>query len=1206
MKRKRSLYKLLSIMMVVTMMISCLSVTAFAEDSISFPENSVLEMEELNAGDEEIIPENSISETMSDEELGADEGEEIIPDDAVSDYAGDEENLDAEEDFPEDSESEVVSEEEELGDAEYDEEDLEMGDATDQIGEEPEEGEEELGANPSVSLSSSRVDVKKGEKKTVTVSYSGVSGLIYLQYGISTSGVCSARWGSWSGSKIPLTIEGTGRGSTYIYIYLKNYNTGQTLAYNRIAVYTTENNPQLQSSSNNVNVNQGSSTKVTMTASGYSGAYYLQFSQTSDAFSCSWGGWSGSSIPLTITGKNSGGSGYVYVYMKDYYSGSTLASLKIYVAVNPNAKLTLSSSSVTLKVGEKVAIKATYSNYYGYVYMNYGTTNSSAYSASWGNWSGSSIPLNVTGKSAGSGTITVYLRNAYTDAVLASASCRINVVNNAKVTPSTGSVSIKAGASTQVSFTVTGASGEYYLQFGQTNSNAFSCSWGSWSGSTIPLTITGKNAGSGTINVYMKSYPSGNLLASTSVSVTVTSGESAKVTVSPTSLKLTKGNSENVRVGWSGLSVVAYLQFGISNTSVVSCAWGSYLGNAYALSVKGLSKGTATVYVYLKNSATNAVLSYATLSVTVEDSGNDSNVIDNLSYSFKNFGKAADLSLCQYMFGDNSYAKAVYNERVGSGGNCFGMASTSGMMYTTGNGVNVSSFNSSASKIKELQKSNYSSNYRLNVEQFIMGMQMSQCSPYCRWTYSSLNSIVSAVRSGASAKKPVLIGIDGVYNGNYCGHAILGYGVESVDSTTDRILIYDNNYPLEQRYMTMKKNSSGTYTSWSYPLTSDTEWGTGKSGNDISILVEDDYLSLWNKRGSLAGPGYNLLLTNSDDLSIYDVNDKLVATVEDGKITTEQEDIIQVRYREVNLSGSNVDRSFMLLVPVKVYTVINDDEEIETFKAEIVNVDLDAKVHTSGNKVVMCADDDVNLSSILLEDAKGESYEITLSSSRPGELDKITYNGVGEEETVSVMMLDGELETENTDGAEITSGSINGADDKIFSDVPSTYAFAKEIAWASKNKIVSGYADGTFKPQGQCKRKQIVAFLWRLSGTPAPKSLEARFKDVSTKTDFYKAIYWASENKIVLGYGNGKFGPDDTCTRGQVVAFLWRLAGRPAPKTQTSKFTDVKQDNSFYKAILWASENGIVKGYDDKTFKPDNTCTRGQIVAFIYRYSSMK
>ena len=175
-----------------------------------------------------------------------------------------------------------------------------------------------------------------------------------------------------------------------------------------------------------------------------------------------------------------------------------------------------------------------------------------------------------------------------------------------------------------------------------------------------------------------------------------------------------------------------------------------------------------------------------------------------------------------------------------------------------------------------------------------------------------------------------------------------------------------------------------------------------------------------------------------------------------------------------------------------------------------------------------------------------------------------------------------------------------------FKDVPQSYAFYNEIEWASANKIVSGYDDGTFKPQGECKRKQVVAFLWRLKNTPAPASLAARFKDVNTKTNFYKAIYWASENNIVLGFGDGTFRPDDTCTRGQVVAFLWRLAGRPAPRTSAGKFSDVTSTNSFYKAILWASENGIVKGYSDGTFKPDNTCTRGQIVTFIYRYVNLK
>ena len=175
-----------------------------------------------------------------------------------------------------------------------------------------------------------------------------------------------------------------------------------------------------------------------------------------------------------------------------------------------------------------------------------------------------------------------------------------------------------------------------------------------------------------------------------------------------------------------------------------------------------------------------------------------------------------------------------------------------------------------------------------------------------------------------------------------------------------------------------------------------------------------------------------------------------------------------------------------------------------------------------------------------------------------------------------------------------------------FNDVPYTHDFYHQIKWALEQGIVNGYADGTFKPQGVCKRKQEVAFLWRLQNTPDPISTDSLFKDVNPKTEFFPGICWAEENNIVLGFGDGSFRPDAACTRGQAVALLWRLAGRPTAEKKDCNFTDVKKDDSFYRAILWAEEKRIAQGYSDGTFRPDRNCTRGQMVAFIYRYAKMQ
>jgi len=153
--------------------------------------------------------------------------------------------------------------------------------------------------------------------------------------------------------------------------------------------------------------------------------------------------------------------------------------------------------------------------------------------------------------------------------------------------------------------------------------------------------------------------------------------------------------------------------------------------------------------------------------------------------------------------------------------------------------------------------------------------------------------------------------------------------------------------------------------------------------------------------------------------------------------------------------------------------------------------------------------------------------------------------------------------------------------------------------------IVKGYDKQTkFKPANNCTRAQMVTFIWRLMGEPAPKGKTCKFTDVKKTDYFYKACIWGNENHIVEGYKNGTFGPQITCARKHAVTFLWRLAGSPKPASSKNKFSDVKKSDYFYKATIWASEKKILAGYSDGTFRPDGECLRRQMVTFLYKYEA--
>ena len=176
-----------------------------------------------------------------------------------------------------------------------------------------------------------------------------------------------------------------------------------------------------------------------------------------------------------------------------------------------------------------------------------------------------------------------------------------------------------------------------------------------------------------------------------------------------------------------------------------------------------------------------------------------------------------------------------------------------------------------------------------------------------------------------------------------------------------------------------------------------------------------------------------------------------------------------------------------------------------------------------------------------------------------------------------------------------------------FTDVPPTHNYQKAVYWASDEGIAAGYTGarlGLFGINDDITRGQVVMFLWRAKGKPEPKKNTQTFKDVPTTHNFYKAIQWAAEEGITGGYTGkraGYFGPNDNCTRGQIATFLWRYAGKPAPKKNTQTFSDVPTKHNFYKAIQWASEQGITAGYSDGSFGINKTCTRGHCVTFTYR-----
>ena len=170
-----------------------------------------------------------------------------------------------------------------------------------------------------------------------------------------------------------------------------------------------------------------------------------------------------------------------------------------------------------------------------------------------------------------------------------------------------------------------------------------------------------------------------------------------------------------------------------------------------------------------------------------------------------------------------------------------------------------------------------------------------------------------------------------------------------------------------------------------------------------------------------------------------------------------------------------------------------------------------------------------------------------------------------------------------------------------FCDVDSNEFYYDAMLWAVQKSVTNGTSQVEFSPADFCTRAQTVTFLWRANGRIAATNPSNPFVDVASGKYYYDPVRWAVEKKVTSGTDNTHFSPDSPCTRAQVVTFLWRSAGSPAPKSSKNPFVDLKQDSFYYKAVLWAVEKGITNGTSKTRFSPENICTRGQVVTFLYR-----
>ena len=232
--------------------------------------------------------------------------------------------------------------------------------------------------------------------------------------------------------------------------------------------------------------------------------------------------------------------------------------------------------------------------------------------------------------------------------------------------------------------------------------------------------------------------------------------------------------------------------------------------------------------------------------------------------------------------------------------------------------------------------------------------------------------------------------------------------------------------------------------------------------------------------------------------------------------------------------------------------------------------------------------------------SKGDRVTVTVTPDKGYELDKLTVKDASGNKLKLTDKGNGKY-TFTMPGSKVTVSAefVEEQAASIFADVPADAYYAKAVEWAVKKGITTGKANGLFGSNDPCTRGQIVTFLWRAAGSPAPKGTAKVPADVLPGSYCYDAVAWALENGITNGLADGTFGVNNTCTRGQSVTFLYRAMGT-APTT-VNGFTDVAAGDFYAEAVAWAVENGVTNGTSASTFSPNAGCTRAQIVTFLFR-----
>ena len=424
---------------------------------------------------------------------------------------------------------------------------------------------------------------------------------------------------------------------------------------------------------------------------------------------------------------------------------------------------------------------------------------------------------------------------------------------------------------------------------------------------------------------------------------------------------------------------------------------------------------------------------------------------------------------------------------------------------------------------------------------------------------------------------------------------------ETYTGTINGKIVYDS--PDAKTHQLIVKPNQGTLgviesSSTSGAADAAKNGGITVSGGSFTAPVDPEYLA----------DGLNFEAKDSNGIYTYhsNVNDALDAAGSDGTVSTTEENL----GLEITLPTPTKEGYTFLYWEAKDGTQYKGGQTVKASVFQDLTAvwkkNSDSSSGSSDNErtyAIITEDDGHGSVTVSADEASaGTRITVTVKPDAGYELDELTVTDAKNKDLKVTKRSETTYTFHMADSKVTVEASfklIETEPENPFTDISKSDYFYDAVLWAVDKGITSGTGGTTFSPNASCTRGQMVTFLWRAAGSPAPKSAETPFTDVNKGDYFYDAVLWAVEQGITSGTSATTFSPNATVTRGQTVTFLWRAAGSPA--ASGSSFSDVSADAYYAQAVAWAVKENITAGTSASTFSPDAPCTRAQIVTFLWK-----